>query len=77
MFIKAQNCSRLLQCTEAMFRFANLLAINISGGREGGRKGMQGNYHEEERICFLCSVFIVLFFFFNLPRDVCYSLSQT
>lgn len=56
MFIKAQNyCSRLLQCTEAMFRFVNLLTINLPGGREG----MQGNYHEVERIQILCSVFVV------------------
>jgi len=59
MFIKAQNyCSRLLQCTEAMFRFVNLLTIKLPGGREGGREGMQGNYHEVERIQFLCSVFV-------------------
>lgn len=61
MFINAQNCSRLLQCTEATFRFVNLLTINLSGGREGRREGMQGNYHEEERIWFLCSVFVGVF----------------
>lgn len=62
MFIKAWNyCSRLLRCTEAMLRFVNLLTINLPGGREGGREGMQGNYHEVERIQFLCSVYVGFF----------------
>lgn len=59
-----------------MFRFVNLLTINLSGGREGRREGMQGNYHEVERIQFLCSVFVFFKTCTEMSVTLCHRLQS-